>query len=146
MTPETEHYTFDSTLESVERIEHLALEHAHRAGFSGQSLDQIVLAVHETAANAVCHGNKENPEKKVFLDISAAGDQLKIVVADEGDGFDPGAIPDPLAPEELLRERGRGIYLTRAIMDEYRVCRAANGGTEVTLVKYLKQKKPNRKR
>jgi serine/threonine-protein kinase RsbW len=136
--PEAEHYTLDSTLESVEKIEHLVLEYARRAGFCGISLEQIGLAVHETAANAVFHGNQENVQKKVLLDICATGDQLKIVITDEGKGFDPAKLPDPLAPEEMFRERGRGINLTRALMDEYRVQPGAKGGSEVTLVKYLK--------
>jgi serine/threonine-protein kinase RsbW len=140
MTPEAEHYTLDSTLESVEKIEHLVLEHARRAGFCGISLEQIGLAVHETAANAVFHGNQESVEKKVSLDIHSTENQLKVVIADEGSGFDPAKIPDPLAPEEMFRERGRGIYLTRALMDEYHVVCGAKGGSEVTLVKYLKQR------
>jgi serine/threonine-protein kinase RsbW len=135
--PEAEHYTLDSTLESVERIEHLVLEHARRAGFCGISLEQIGLAVHETAANAVFHGNQESVQKKVALDISASANQLKVVITDEGKGFDPASLPDPLAPDGMFRERGRGIYLTRALMDEYRVQPAPNGGSEVTLVKYL---------
>jgi serine/threonine-protein kinase RsbW len=137
--PEDEHYKLDSTLESVERIEHLVLEHARRAGFCGVSLEQIALAVHETAANAVFHGNQESSRKKVSLDIHATADQLRIVITDEGNGFDPAKIPDPLAPEEMFRERGRGVYLTRALMDEYQVHCGAKGGSEVTLVKYLKQ-------
>jgi|SRR5580700_4521672 len=135
--PEAEHYTLDSTLESVERIEHLVLEYARRAGFCGISLEQIGLAVHETAANAVFHGNQESVQKKVALDISASANQLKVVITDEGKGFDPASLPDPLAPDGMFRERGRGIYLTRALMDEYRVQPAPNGGSEVTLVKYL---------
>jgi len=137
MMPEAEHYTLDSTLDSVEKIEHLVLEYARRAGFCDISLEQISLAVHETAANAVFHGNKESVGKKVSLDIQATANQLKIVISDEGNGFDPAKIPDPLAPEEMYRERGRGVYLTRALMDEYRV-RCGAGGSEVTLVKYLK--------
>lgn len=136
--PEAEHYTLDSTLDSVEKIEHLVLEYARRAGFCDISVEQISLAVHETAANAVFHGNKENLGKKVSLDIQATANQLKIVITDEGNGFDPAEIPDPLAPEEMFRERGRGVYLTRALMDEYQVRCGAKGGSEVTLVKYLK--------
>lgn len=140
MTPEAVHYTLDSTLDSVEQIEHLALEHAQRAGFFGASLDHIALAVHETAANAVFHGNGENAQKKVFVDISVTEAHLKIIITDQGKGFDPATIPDPLAPQELFRERGRGIYLSKALMDEYQVRPGAHGGSEVTLVKYLKKR------
>ena len=144
MTPEALHYTLDSTLESVEKIEHLVLEQAQRAGFKGASLDQIALAVHETAANAVFHGNGESPEKKVFLDISVTEEQLKITITDQGPGFDPAKLPDPLAPEEMFRERGRGIYLSRALMDEYQVQCDGKRGSAVTLIKYLNQHDPVR--
>jgi serine/threonine-protein kinase RsbW len=136
--PEVDRYTLDSTLESVERIEHLVLEYAQHAGFKGVSLEQIGLAVHETAANAVFHGNQESAEKQVFLEISATDQQLKIVITDQGGGFDPSKIPDPLGPEEMFRERGRGIYLTRALMDEYRA-NCGPTGSEITMVKYLRK-------
>jgi serine/threonine-protein kinase RsbW len=142
MTPETVHYSLDSTLESVEKIEHLVLEQAQQAGFKGASLDQIALAVHETAANAVFHGNHESAEKKVFLDISRTADQIKITITDEGTGFDPTALPDPLAPGEMFRERGRGIYLSRALMDEYQIDCGGKCGSAVTMVKYLKRRDP----
>ena len=144
MTPEAEHYTLDSTLDGVEQIENLVLERAQRAGFGGASLDQIALAVHETAANAVFHGNRESAEKKVFLDIALTDDHLTIIITDQGDGFDPATVPDPLSPQEIYKERGRGIYLSRALMDEYQVRRPAAGGSEVTMVKYLKQRDPRR--
>jgi serine/threonine-protein kinase RsbW len=140
MTPEESHFTLDSTLESVEKIEHLVLEQARRAGFQGATLDQIALAVHETAANAVFHGNAESSEKKVGLDISSTEDRIKITITDEGPGFDPATLPDPLSPTAMFRERGRGIYLSRALMDEYQVHCGNNCGSAVTLIKYLKQR------
>lgn len=138
MTPEALHFTLDSTLETVERIERLALEHAQRVGFEGPKLDQIILAVHETAANAVFHGNAASADKKVFVDISVDDEQFKITIRDEGKGFDPAKIPNPLGEEEIFRERGRGVFLSRALMDEYHVRCGAKGGSEVSLVKYLK--------
>ncbi|HLK17462.1 MAG TPA: ATP-binding protein [Bryobacteraceae bacterium] len=132
---QAERYTLDSTLDSIEKIEHLVLDYALRMGFKGASLEQISLAVHETAANAVFHGNQENADKKVFLEISAPDGHLKIVITDQGCGFDPAKIPDPLGPEEMFRERGRGIYLTRALMDEYRA-NCSPDGSEITMVKY----------
>jgi serine/threonine-protein kinase RsbW len=139
--PEPESYTLDSSLESIERIEHLVLEYAQRTGFKGVSLEQISLAVHETAANAVFHGNQESPQKQVFLEISATDQQLKIVITDQGCGFDPAKIPDPLGPEEMFRERGRGIYLTRALMDEYQA-NCTPHGSQITMVKYLTAREP----
>src|SRR5579864_1567678 len=138
MTAVTVHEVLDSTLEAVAHVETVAVEVARRVGFRGVSLDQISLATHETATNAVVHGNRYRTEKKVFVAISMTKDRFEIRIADEGDGFDPDTLPDPLAPQELFRDSGRGIYLSRAFMDEYHVQSRDVGGTEVTLIKYLR--------
>jgi serine/threonine-protein kinase RsbW len=130
-------YMMDSTLETVDRVECLTLELAEKAGFRDISLEQIALAVHETAANAVIHGNRYNPNKKVSVAISIIENRLKITIADEGEGFDPQAIPESSSLQELLRVHGRGVYLSRVLMDEYRVQLRDTGGAEVTLIKYL---------
>jgi serine/threonine-protein kinase RsbW len=131
------HHLLDSTLESVDRVEYLTVELAKSAGFRDSSLEQIVLAVHETTANAVIHGNRYSREKKVSVAISIAENQFKITIGDEGEGFDPRAIPESLSLQELLRTHGRGVYLSRALMDEYTVQPKEAGGAEVTMIKYL---------
>jgi serine/threonine-protein kinase RsbW len=138
MTATTIREVVDSTLEAVAHVETVAVEVARTVGFRGVSLDHISLATHETTTNAVVHGNRYLPEKKVFVAISMTQDRLKITIADEGDGFDPKTLPDPLAPERLCGDSGRGVYLSRALMDEYHVRSRDAGGAEVTLVKYLR--------
>lgn len=138
MTAVTVHQELDSTLETVAQLEKLAVEIAKRAGFRGHTLDEISLATHETATNAVVHGNRYSTEKKVFVAIVLDEDRFEIRIADQGDGFDPKTLPDPLATQGLLRGSGRGIYISRAFMDEYLVQPRAVGGTEVTLIKYLR--------
>jgi len=137
MTAVTVREVLDSTLEAVAHVETVAVEVARRMGFRGVSLDHISLAIHETTSNAVVHGNRYRTEKKVFVVISITQDRFKITIADEGDGFDPKTLPDPLAPERLCGGSGRGVYLSRASMDEYHVRSRDAGGAEVTLVKYL---------
>ena len=137
MSNETVHRILDSTLESVDRVEYLTLELAEKAGFRDVNLEQIALAVHETAANAVIHGNRYSPEKKVSVAISIIENQFTITISDEGVGFDPQTIPESSSLQELLRAHGRGVYLSRVLMDEYRVQLRETGGTEVTLIKYL---------
>ena len=138
MTADTVHEVLDSTLEAVAHVETVAVEVARRVGFRGVSLDHISLATHETTANAVVHGNRYRREKKVFVAISITQNRFEITIADEGAGFDPKTLPDPLAPERLSGDSGRGVYLSRALMDEYHVGSRAAGGAEVTLVKYLR--------
>ena len=137
MTTETVNQVLDSTLDTVDCVENMALEVARRAGFRGDRLSEICFAVHETTVNAVIHGNRYSPQKKVLAAISVSEAGLKITIADEGNGFDAGALPDPLAAQQLLQDHGRGVYLSRTFMDEYHVHRRETGGAEVTLIKYF---------
>ena len=77
------------------------------------------LALREALANAILHGNKAEPKKRVQLDCFQESDgTLLLVVQDEGHGFDPAAVRDPTQPENLIRTTGRGIYLIKHLMDE----------------------------
>jgi serine/threonine-protein kinase RsbW len=80
----------------------------------------ILVAITEAVSNAILHGNKQDPSKKVRLLIERTAElpQLRVVVEDEGEGFDPASIPDPTTAERLLSESGRGIFLMRAFADE----------------------------
>jgi len=137
MTTDSVSHVLDSTLDTVDYVEAMALEVAQRAGFRGDRLNEISLAVHETTVNAVIHGNRYSAQKKVWVAISVSEAGLKITIADEGDGFNAEALPDPLAAQELLQDHGRGVYLSRVLMDEYHVCPSDAGGAEVTLIKYF---------
>jgi len=98
----------------------------------------VGMALREALANAVKHGNKLNPEKRVFVQMVVEPDsELRIEVDDEGDGFDPDAVADPTAPDNLLRASGRGIYYMRQFMDEVRFRTSDRGGTRLELVKRL---------
>ncbi len=127
----------DSSLDSVDNAEDLVLGVARGAGFREEDLHKIGMAVRESMVNAVVHGNRYSADKKVRVTILKNGDRFTVRIADQGEGFDPGLLPDPLAEENLLRQSGRGIFLIRAFMDEFRVRRLEPKGTEVTLVKYV---------
>jgi serine/threonine-protein kinase RsbW len=134
--PETVERSLDSTLESVDSAEELALGLAERAGFGDDDLMKIGMAVRESMVNAVVHGNRYNANKKVRFSVTHSQENLTIRIADEGEGFDVETLPDPLAPENLMRTSGRGIFLIRSFMDEFDIRRRDRGGMEVTLVKY----------
>jgi len=138
--PETVERSLDSTLESVDSAEELALGMAERAGFGDEDLMKIGMAVRESMVNAIVHGNRYNANKKVRFSVAHTTDRFTIRIADEGEGFDVESLPDPLAPENLLRTSGRGIFLIRSFMDEFDIRRGDAGGMEVTLVKYLVSK------
>jgi serine/threonine-protein kinase RsbW len=125
----------DSTLESVDIAEQAALDLAREAGFGEEDLDRIGMSVRECMVNAVVHGNRYSSHKKVHFSVSRTPGQVTIRVADQGEGFDPEGVPDPLAGDNLLRHSGRGIFLMKAFMDDLQVRRLQPAGMEVTLVK-----------
>ena len=134
MTANRVSYTLDSTLESVNQAEETALQFAAKQGFSEDEGQRISMAVREAMVNAVLHGNQYDPGKKVRVSFENSNKSLVIRIADEGSGLDPDSIPDPLAPENLLKTSGRGIFLVRAFMDEVKF-RNLEPGTEITLIK-----------
>ena len=127
----------ESKLESVDHAEQTVLREAEVLGFDEDDLHRIGISVRECMVNAVVHGNRYNARKKVHLKVSRAPDRLTVWVADEGEGFDPATLPDPLAGENLLRQSGRGVLMMQAFMDEFQICPRAPQGTEVKMVKYV---------
>jgi len=98
----------------------------------------VGMALREALANAIKHGNKLNPEKRVFVHMALEPNvELRIVVEDEGEGFDPEAVANPTDPGNLLLSSGRGVYYMRQFMDEVRFHIGERGGTRLELVKRL---------
>ncbi len=129
-------YTLESSLASVDKVEHTAGVLAHEAGVAEDDIFGITMAVREAAVNAVVHGNKNDAAKQITATFENTGSSLVFTVSDQGKGLDPASVPDPLAPENLLRGSGRGIFLIRSFMDEVHF-RQLDPGTELTLIKHL---------
>jgi len=123
-------------MESVEEVEAAADQLAVEAGLDEDQRFHIAMAVREAAINAVLHGNDYDPARMIEVTLENTGEDLKISIADEGRGFDPDKVPDPLKEENLLRGTGRGIFLIRSLVDEVHF-RQLHPGTELTLVKHL---------
>jgi serine/threonine-protein kinase RsbW len=134
---ETVSRTLDSTIASIEVEETVALELASVSGFTGSSLDRIGLAVREIATNAIVHGNRYDPCKKLFVFVSRTPFRFQVSISDQGRGFDLNSISDPRGPDVLLRPSGRGLFLARIFMDELHVHRGDLCGVTVVLVKYV---------
>jgi serine/threonine-protein kinase RsbW len=129
-------YTLDSTLETVNSAEETAGRIAAEAGFADEEVMKISMAVREAAVNAVLHGNAYDPGKKVTLNFERTPSDLVITIRDQGKGLDLKNIPDPLAPENLLKTSGRGIFIIRSFMDEVEI-NPTQSGTEIKLVKHV---------
>lgn len=113
----------------------------HERGVSGDVEHWIGMAVREAVANAIKHGNKLDPSKKVYVSLDEDGDRLTIVVGDEGEGFEPEKVADPLTPENTMKTSGRGIFYIRSFMDDLSFKRGESGGTILTMSKNLKKEK-----
>ncbi len=134
MTVQRVSYTLESSLDSVNKAEEEATKVATRAGFDEDEVGRISMAVREATVNAVLHGNHYDTSKRVSLSFENTGNELIITVQDQGSGLDPQGIADPLAPENLLKQSGRGIFLIRAFMDDVQF-RKLDPGTEIKLIK-----------
>src|SRR5260370_35409287 len=90
---------------------------AAEGGFDEEEIMKISMAVREAAVNAVLHGNSYDPTKKVTLAFERTAHDLVIVIRDQGKGLDASRIPDPLAPDNLLKTSGRGNFPIRPFLE-----------------------------
>lgn len=108
-----------------------------RLGLDEDARHWVGIALREAVANAIKHGNQQDPEKKVEVELAVDADQAVIRVCDYGAGFDLENVDDPLAPENLLKPSGRGIFYMKSFMDDIEYTPRPEGGTIVTLRKRL---------
>lgn len=131
------HLTIGSRFENIELVQAVLSDALSAYELSEESRHWIDLAVREAVANAIKHGNRSEPEKRVEIGLEVTGDEVVIRVRDEGEGFDPESVHDPLAPENRLRPNGRGLFYMKKFMDEIDYSFEPGRGMEVTLRKRL---------
>lgn len=124
-----------SRIESVEEAATMADEFAKAQGFGDEILFAVDLAIRESVANAVKHGNKFDETKNVQLRFADVPEGFEITVRDFGTGFTVEDIPDPTNPENLLKTNGRGILFMRSFMDEVEWSNPEDGGLVVKMLK-----------
>jgi len=100
------------------------------------------MAVRETVINALKHGNHSDPAQIVYIDFAAEPEahpaDFIVRVRDQGNGFDPTTLGNPLTPENILKASGRGIFLIKQFMDDVTMQRAREGGMEVRMLKRIR--------
>jgi serine/threonine-protein kinase RsbW len=135
------HLELHSTMDVLDHLQHVAEDVCRQAGLDEDAMHWTAMAVRESVINAIAHGNRSDPAKKVFVDFTLeerGGERsLLVVVRDQGEGFEPSEITNPLAPENILNTSGRGIFLVRQFMDDVTFQPAPGGGTEVRMRKRL---------
>ena len=134
---------FHSSLEMLDLVQ-AASDHIGRmTGLDEDSIHWVGVAVRESVINAIKHGNSDDPRKRVQVEFTTVGETSRVAIAicvrDQGCGFDPATLADPLAAENILKTSGRGILLMRSFMDEMTFERIAEGGMQVRMIKRINQ-------
>lgn len=129
--------TISSRFENIELVQVIAEHLCENAGMDEDGSHWIGMAVREAVANAIKHGNKLDTKKKVNATFELQGLDLSITISDEGAGFDPEKVSDPLNPQNLMKTSGRGIFYMRTFMDQIRYTFGDGGGTSLVMTKNL---------
>lgn len=106
-------------------------------GLDDSDIADLAISATELINNAIVHGNKLDPDKVVRIKLEFLDDSLNISITDQGDGFSPNEIPNPIEDENLLKEAGRGIFIVRSLVDDLQIESAPEGGTRMVIIKKL---------
>jgi serine/threonine-protein kinase RsbW len=130
---------FTSAFEMLDFVQVVSDHLGRGVGLDEDAVHWVGVAIRECVINAIKHGNRNDATKRVFVEFEAAPaatpPELTIRVRDEGEGFDPEAIANPLDPENILKSSGRGIFLIRNFMEDVHLRRAPEGGMEIRMTK-----------
>ena len=129
--------TISSRFENIELVQVVAEHLCENAGVDEDGSHWVGMAVREAVANAIKHGNKLDVRKKVNATFELHGSELEIKISDEGEGFDPETVGDPLNPQNLMKTSGRGIFYIRTFMDEVQYSFNPGEGMSLLMTKDL---------
>jgi len=127
---------FPSSIDYLEEVEQLTATISAELNFRNSDIDDLSIAITELFNNAIHHGNKNEAGKRITVQYRAEASGIRISVKDQGEGFVPDEIKDPLAPENLLAESGRGLYLVKKLMDDVEI-KIHEDGCEIIIMKKL---------
>jgi serine/threonine-protein kinase RsbW len=136
------HLEIHSTIEALELVQAVTEHIGRHVGLDEEALHWTTMSVRESVINAITHGNKSDPAKLVFIDFTAIPElepaDLIVRVRDQGNGFDPACLNNPLTPENVLKASGRGIFLIRQFMDDVTMECSREGGMEMRMRKRIR--------
>jgi|SRR5688572_25015030 serine/threonine-protein kinase RsbW len=129
--------TIPSKLEELESVQRLIGQAAAAFGLTEDMAYWMELTISESVINAIRHGNQFDPTKNARLAISFDGENVEVVVEDQGTGFNLEELADPTQAENLLKPCGRGILIIRSFMDEVTLSHREGGGTKLHMIKRI---------
>ena len=129
--------TIPSSPDKISVVDEFLEDWLRKRGVAENTIADLAIAITELVNNAINHGNKQQEGKKVTLTLRYRHGEIEASITDEGEGFDPEDIPDPLAEENLLKEIGRGIFIVKSLMDDFRYASRPEGGTMISIVKKI---------
>lgn len=113
-------FSYSANLSNISAVRKDILSLEAYAGLDVEKKDALIIIITELITNAIKHGSNQEDEKYVFLGLTFNAESVYCIVEDQGPGFDRASIPDPTLPEYILREHGRGIFITEHLADEVR--------------------------
>jgi serine/threonine-protein kinase RsbW len=121
---------------NIRLVEQFLLDLREGFALTDAEVDRILVSVTEAVNNGIVHGNRLDPEKLVHLTCHVYSDRLQFEIRDEGNGFAPEDVPNPLDEANLLKEGGRGLHIIKSLMDSVEFSRKPEGMTlSLTLVR-----------
>ena len=126
-----------SSLNFLREVDEFVEQKLREQGINQDLVTDIAISVTEVVTNAVNHGNRNDRRKKVTVSLKIEQKQVTIRIEDQGAGFDPEHLANPLAEENLLKDAGRGIFIVKSLMDEVKFEVNSDSGTAVVLIKKL---------
>ena len=127
----------NSDFAQLSEVEQFITDLCHAAGFGDDQSDNMAIALTELVNNAIIHGNKQDPRKKVTIKVRYFKDYITVSIRDEGEGFDPQEVANPTDPNNLWKQSGRGIFLVRNLIDKVEI-KSSKKGTEFLLTERVK--------
>ena len=130
---------FTGAIEMVDFVQVVSDHVGRTCGFDDDAIHWVGVAIRESVINAIKHGHRHDPTKHVFVEFEIVsesdGPAMMVRVRDQGEGFDPDTVGNPLDADNLLKSSGRGIFLIRNFMDDVQLQRTPQGGMEIRMIK-----------
>lgn len=113
-------------------LEDIIVKLAEQQKMNKDKVNGLALSFSEAASNSIIHGNKLDVNKKIKISVAVDQNRMKIIIKDQGNGFELNSVPDPTNPENILKDSGRGIHIMKSFLDNL-TYNFTPTGTEVTL-------------